>query len=73
MSGADNGRTISELEKDLESKPTAIRAEFIDDPDDGLSDEEKAKIVGSSFNISSRIVTVDLQCRRIVNLSGNWI
>ncbi|GAD93969.1 MFS transporter [Paecilomyces variotii No. 5] len=41
--GADNGRPTS-LEKDLESKPTATRAEYIDDPDDGLSEAEKAKI-----------------------------
>ncbi|KAJ9293744.1 hypothetical protein DTO217A2_9257 [Paecilomyces variotii] len=42
--GAGKNRPASELEKDLESKPTATRAEFIDDPDDGLSEEEKAKI-----------------------------
>lgn len=43
--GAGNDRPASELEKDIESKPTTTRAEYIDDPDDGLSEEEKAKIV----------------------------
>lgn len=58
--GVGKNRPASELEKDLESKPTATRAEFIDDPDDGLSEEEKAKIVVSSLTVSTFVTVADL-------------